>query len=283
MTLQKNCCCAVGRCCTLDVDLPNADCQDGCIDNISEIDCDQQGGRWQLGTCADVDSCKGTCCVTNSTTGCFIACQTNVTRCECYSDNLAVGVATNWTEGTSIYNSCEYIGCPCTNLEGCDFKQIIIFTEEIYWHTWHCYGCDGCGALREAKSTTVTDFNINPHLAYGCDNTDQVMIDWGNSSYEETRSCDIYSYNQIYKVTRQAVKGILIPPTACSNAPAILIGNDEYEGSCDLGCPSNCRPFWYQCGISLDNYSVPVYINATVGNACGFEDCVPDCNCDPCG
>lgn len=290
MTLQKNCCCSLGHCCTLDLDLPNQDCADGCVDNISQTDCATLGGIWQTGTCSDENSCKGTCCVTNSTTGCFIACQTNVTRCECFSDNLALGVSTNWTEGTSIYNSCEYIGCPCTNLEGCNFTQVVIFTEQLIWNDWHCGNCNGCGVNRGYTSTTIQGLLFNPDEGWACgqEAIQQVIDSWTAQSYETTTNCsdanEIY-HNTFYKVIKSAVRGIIIPPTACENAPAIVVGNETYTAFCNKGCEDQyyCRgAYWYACPFSVTPSSVPKSLYPIYNSVCGFEECVPDCTCNPC-
>lgn len=155
MSMMRKCCCEVqlGRCCMIDIDVGEQDCADDCVDGKTWQECVALGGHWQAGTCADENGCKGVCCATDAQ-GYFVACQEGVTQCECFSDNLAPGVTTNWTPGPEL--TCADISCPCQCIpDGCVYRQYVLVTKTTT-HFFHCAHCPESGSCYNATNTQVT-------------------------------------------------------------------------------------------------------------------------------
>ena len=286
--LNSSCCCATttGRCCILDTTAPGVDCVDLCVDDKTPAQCLALGGVWEAGACADIEpaACIGVCCAT-TTAGYFVACQEGVTQCECFSDNLAEGVVTNWTSGANL--TCADIACPCRCADSCTSIQLIGYGEtRLAWYR-------PCNL--ECTVTINTDDFIPNYVGVSISNNGEdcnstYWIDYWialltSSSLEET-FCDLgeTGTNRQYSsvaFSTGAVLGAVLTTVSICNAPLQNVGNLTHSQSCSSTAPglsSQCV-----CTISNQSTSVPVYLARPYCRTCDYENCThvfDDCeNC----
>lgn len=283
MSLVTACCCPtlLGRCCVLDTTSPFVDCVDICTDEVIQADCTALGGIWQLGLCADVNACKGVCCATDST-GYFVACQEGVTQCECFSDNLAPGVTTNWTSGNDL--TCADIACPCQCAELCPCVKYIIIT---YTHDIYIYGSQGCVIHYHYYESDPIGVGVG---GFALDGTDtpcpdaQAIFDYYLSYAPTTGYSNTYYYDDgitisqtdTMVVTATINPHLLCPSSICNPAP-INMGNHDYINY-------STRNYSY-CSYEYvnTNISTPEYLTPGSCVTCGYEDCVHEFDdCEDC-
>ena len=285
--INSACCCPtpeeLGRCCILDTDTSPQDCVDLCENNKTPAQCAALGGVWELGECADVEPepCVGVCCAT-TTAGYFVACQESVTQCECFSDNLAVGVNTTWTSGPQL--TCVDIACPCRCADSCTSVQLIDYSELIVYSRSPCnLECTFTETTNEFTPGYV-GVNIGNN---GEDCNTQYWIDYWIAQLTSTNSTSTPCYApytktyESYTFTSGATVGAVLTPVSICNPPQQNVGNHTYSYICTADHP-NLDP---QCQCPSSNYStsVPVFMDRPYCNTCGYENCVhvyDDCeNC----
>jgi len=286
--LNAACCCATttGRCCILDTTAPGVDCVDLCVDNKTPAQCAALGGVWETGACADVDpaACVGVCCATNAA-GYFVACQEGVTQCECFSENLATGVVTNWTSGANL--TCADIACPCRCADSCTSIQLIGYSETR--SSWY----SPCGIICRVYVNT-DDFTPNyvgvlvSNNGEDCNSTYWIdyWISLLTSSSLTKGYCDLGETGTNAQTTEVAfatgaVLGAVLTTVNICNAPLQNVVNLTHTQSCTADHPSlsgQCV-----CTISNQSTSVPVYWARPYCRTCDYENCIhvyDDCeNC----
>ena len=280
--LRAKCCCNTGRCCILNTTDPNVDCTDQCIDNKTPAQCTALGGVWEPGACADIepDACIGVCCAT-TTAGYFVACQEEVTQCECFSDNLAVGVTTTWHSGPNL--TCFDIACPCQCPGVCPCTRYITYTKtETYTNT-------GCIDIREYCSSIIQEITVdcdtfggpcNADGSYdGCDpNYIPDLMAYINSlGYTESFfDCDDYgtTSTQVHTISFTSQLGVIVCPNPLCTPSQVTIGTNTINRTCQI---TGGDPF-YQCACPPE---YPIFVSEVITltrpscNTCGNgDDCV---------
>ena len=284
--MNAACCCAttVGRCCILDTTAPNVDCQDLCVDNKTVAQCTALGGVWELGACADVEpnACVGVCCATNAA-GYFVACQEGVTQCECYSDNLAVGVTTTWHSGPNL--TCADIACPCRCQTPCPCLQYIIVTttQTIINHT--CSSpCTSQYYIYESDPIAIS-VPVTPNaLDTECVGNTALINYWlsyiPTLGYNNTYYCqDGVTVSQTDVKVYTATLGAVVCSTSICNAPQVSVGNHINIYTCtDTGSSAPCL-----CTGPNVNTSTPVMVTRDYCQTCSLENCVHEFDdCENC-
>ena len=259
--LRAKCCCNTGRCCILNTTDPNVDCTDQCIDNKTPAQCTALGGVWEPGACADIepDACIGVCCAT-TTAGYFVACQEEVTQCECFSDNLAVGVNTTWHSGPNL--TCFDIACPCQCPGICVCTRFITYTET------HTYTYTGCGGYCNPDgSYDVCDPNYIPDL----------MAYINSLGYTESYgSCEDFGTisTVVHTVSFTTQLGVIVCPNPLCTPSQVTIGTNTYNSTCaityaEAGYECACAP-----GYPFSSSEVITFTRPSC-NTCGNgDDCV---------
>jgi len=285
--LNAACCCATttGRCCILDTDHPPQDCVDICENNKTPAQCAELGGVWEAGACADVDpvACVGVCCAT-TTAGYFVACQEGVTQCECFSENLATGVVTNWTSGANL--TCADIACPCVcSDQPCPCIQYIKVktTETTVTRFPTCNDANYC-------VYTVIEEDLNC-AAYGvaCDPDGTQLSCPGNGNYfsdlvayfaaisytETFQQCTEYgdsSTTETHSVLYTAELGAVVCKNSLCTPATISVGTNYTSYNCSISGATRTPP----CVCQYPNTMVtePAVVGLPHCNTCGYENCV---------
>lgn len=286
--MTGSCCCPsqLGRCCILDTTAPNVDCQDLCVDNKTVAQCTALGGVWELGACADVNpnACVGVCCATNAA-GYFVACQEGVTQCECYSDNLAVGVTTTWHSGPNL--TCADIACPCRCQEPCPCYQYIVFAtlETITNHT--CFSpCTTQYIIHESEpdgvAVPVTPNGLDTECVGNAALIAYYLSYVPTLGFSYTYFCqDGTTISQTRVRSYSASLGAVVCSTSICNAPQVNIGNYEYTFTCTENGPSSA-PCLCQYSPNI-NVSTPVMVTREYCQTCSLENCVHEFDdCENC-
>jgi len=285
--LNAACCCATttGRCCILDTTAPGVDCVDLCVDNKTPAQCAALGGVWETGACADVDpvACVGVCCATNAA-GYFVACQENVTQCQCFSDNLATGVVTNWTSGPNL--TCADIACPCvcsdqpcpciqyikvkttdtrvTRYPLCNASEYCVYTVIEEGLDCAAYGvaCDPDGTQLSCPGNGNYFSDLVAYFAaISYTETFQQCTEYGDSSTTETHS-----------VLYTAELGAVVCKNSLCTPATISVGTNYTSYNCSISGATRTPP----CVCQYPNTMVtePAVVGLPHCNTCGYENCV---------
>jgi len=285
--LNSSCCCAttVGRCCILDTTSPGVDCVDLCVDNKTPAQCLALGGVWEVGACNMIDPtpCVGVCCAT-TTAGYFVACQEGVTQCECFSDNLAEGVVTNWTSGANL--TCADIACPCvcsdqpcpciqyikvkttdtrvTRYPSCNASDYCVYTviEESLDCAGYAVACDPDGTqLSCPEDGNYFSDLVAYFAAISYTETFQQCTEYGDSSTTETHS-----------VLYTAELGAVVCKNSLCTPATISVGTNYTSYNCSISGATRTPP----CVCQYPNTMVtePAVVGLPHCNTCGYENCV---------
>ena len=286
--LNSSCCCATttGRCCILVTPGPGgADCADLCEDNKTPAQCAALGGVWEAGACADIEpnACVGVCCAT-TTAGYFVACQESVTQCECFSDNLAVGVNTTWTSGANL--TCADIACPCqcsdqpcpciqyikvkitettvTRYPSCNDVNYCYYTviEESLDCAAYAVACDPDGTQLSCPGDENYFSDLVAYFAsISITETFQQCGEYGDSSTNETRT-----------ILYTAELGAVVCKNSLCTPNSITIGTNYTSYNCAVSGAVRTPP----CACQYPNTMVtePCVVPLYHCNTCPYENCV---------
>ena len=278
------CCCATttGRCCILVTPGPgDADCADLCEDNKTPAQCAALGGVWEAGACADIepDACKGVCCAT-TTAGYFVACQEGVTQCECFSDNLAVGVNTTWTSGANL--TCADIACPCQcSSSPCPCIQYLIVKKTTTITTQICDNtCSFKTVQIEYTNQYFGSYCQSNGLFDGCPDQGVYLndkIDYLNNVAGYTQvdvHCDDgRTITQV--VAYEASLGSIVCPNSLCSPTTINLGTDYISGTCEIIGTCDTNQQQPVCNPNLTYYTPSqAIVNLPYCDTCGYENCV---------